>query len=147
MQYLKFIHLQNLNTMKVYESAYQIIYFFEDKKLLQKEWLLTTEYMPDPAFQSEVEKIAEMQEKYKATKFHDNTTNFAFPISPKLQTWVNETIFPRFITAGLMRYAIIVSQELIAQLSIEQTMEEENASKFQVKYFENPDKAHQWLAS
>lgn len=131
--------------MKVYQSDYQAIYFYEDKQLLQKEWNQTTENMSNEAFKAEVEKIAEMQEKYKATKFHDNTTNFDFPISPKLQTWVNETIFPRFIAAGLMKYAIIVSQELIAQLSIEQTMEENNASKFQVRYFDNIEKAHQWL--
>jgi hypothetical protein len=133
--------------MEVYKSNYQTINFFEEKKLLQKEWYPVTEEMSSATFQSEVEKIAELAEKHKAEKFHDNTSNFAFPISPELQTWVNESIFPRFIKAGLKKYAIIVSKEMIAQLSIEQTMEEDNASSFQVRYFDSPSKAQQWLES
>jgi hypothetical protein len=132
--------------MKVYESLYQVIFFDEDKKLLHKEWYIDTDTMPQDTFKIEVEKIAEIAEKYKPIRFHDDTTNFYFPISPKVQTWVNETIFPRFIKAGVMKYALIVSQELIAQLSIEQTMEESNAHKFQVKYFDDPEKAYEWLA-
>ena len=131
--------------MKAYESLFQTIFFYEDKGLLQKTWHITTEHMPDSIFKAEVEKIAEITEKYKPTKFHDNTTNFYFPIAPKIQTWVNEQIFPRFIAAGVKKYAIIVSKEVIAQLSIEQTMDESNAHQFQVRYFDDIEKAHQWL--
>ncbi len=133
--------------MEVYKSPYQTIRVYEDLKLLAKEWTPDTEYMSEQKFKEEVEKIAEAAEKYKVEKFHDNTTNFLFPISPALQTWVNESIFTRFIAAGLKKYALIVSKEMIAQLSIEQTMEEENASNFQVKYFDSPEKASQWLQS
>lgn len=133
--------------MEAYKSTFQTIRVYEDLKLLAKEWTTDTEYMSEQKFKEEVEKIAEVAEKYKVEKFHDNTTNFLFPISPELQTWVNESIFTRFIAAGLKKYALIVSKEMIAQLSIEQTMEEENASNFQVKYFDSPEKASEWLQS
>jgi hypothetical protein len=133
--------------MEAYKSAFQTIRVYEDLKLLAKEWTTDTEYMSEQKFKEEVEKIAEVAEKYKVEKFHDNTTNFLFPISPELQTWVNESIFTRFIAAGLKKYALIVSKEMIAQLSIEQTMEEDNASNFQVKYFDSPEKASEWLQS
>jgi hypothetical protein len=131
--------------MQVYKSDYQLIHVDVEKKLLKKEWYATTDTMKTPAFMREVEKIAELAEKYSVEKFHDDTTLFAYPIAPDVQTWVNEEIFPRFIKAGLKKYAIIVSKEMIAQLSIEQTMEENNASSFQVKYFDNPTKAQHWL--
>lgn len=133
--------------MEAYKSTFQTIRVYEDLKLLAKEWTTDTEYMSEQKFKEEVEKIAEVAEKYKVEKFHDNTTNFLFPISPELQTWVNESIFTRFIAAGLRKYALIVSKEMIAQLSIEQTMEEDNASNFQVKYFDSPEKASEWLQS
>jgi len=133
--------------MEAYKSNFQTIRIYEDLKLLAKEWTPDTEYMSEQKFKEEVEKIAEVAEKYKVEKFHDNTTNFLFPISPELQTWVNESIFTRFIAAGLRKYALIVSKEMIAQLSIEQTMEEENASSFQVRYFDSPEKASEWLQS
>ncbi len=131
--------------MQVYKSDYQSIYVDVAQKLLKKEWYATTDNMKTPTFMIEVEKIAELAEKYQVERFHDDTTLFSYPIAPDVQTWVNEEIFPRFIKAGLKKYAIIVSKEMIAQLSIEQTMEENNASSFQVKYFDNATKAQAWL--
>jgi hypothetical protein len=49
------------------------------------------------------------------------------------------------VQAGLRKYAIIVSQEMVAQLSIEQTMEESQASNFQVRYFDDSEEAMRWL--
>ncbi|HAI77152.1 MAG TPA: hypothetical protein DCM08_12985, partial [Microscillaceae bacterium] len=62
-----------------------------------------------------------------------------------LQSWVDQEIFPQFVQAGLRKYAIIVSQEMVAQLSIEQTMEESQASNFQVRYFDDSEEAMRWL--
>lgn len=45
---------------------------------------------------------------------------------------------------GAQKLAIIVSEDLIVQLSIEQTMEE-TESIFQTRYFGNQDSARKWL--
>lgn len=133
--------------MKNYTSTFQDIHIDESLKLLQKKWTGATADMSEETFKSEVEKIAQLAEQYHIEKFHDDTTNFYFVIMPRLQTWVNEQIFPRFINAGLRKYAIVVSEEMIAQLSIEQTMEEDNTNNFQVCYFDSAEKAKKWLLS
>ncbi|WP_250630257.1 hypothetical protein [Rhodoflexus caldus] len=131
--------------MKSYISIFQQIQIDESLKLLRKHWFAQTANMSENDFRSEVEKIAQMAELHRIEKVYDDTTNFHFIIVPRLQEWVNEKIFPRFIQAGLRKYAIIISQEMVAQLSIEQTMEEYNACSFQVKYFDNSEKAENWL--
>jgi len=47
--------------------------------------------------------------------------------------------------AGIKKIAFLVSAEMIAQLSIEQTLEESNASAFAVKYFDVEEDAKKWL--
>jgi hypothetical protein len=131
--------------MKHYISTFQQIQVDESQKLLRKHWFKESANMSEEDFRSEVEVIAQIAEQYRIEKFHDDTTNFGFVILPRLQEWVNEKIFPRFVQSGLRKYAIIISEEMIAQLSIEQTMEEDNADSFQVKYFNNSEKAVNWL--
>jgi hypothetical protein len=53
----------------------------------------------------------------------------------------NLHIFPRFIQARLRKYAIIVSEEIVSQPSIEQAMDEEQTGSFQVRYFDDSAKA------
>lgn len=130
--------------MELYNDRFQHISFMEEVGLLQKSWTTESDQMNEDTFQSEVTTIAEMIELQKPVGVCDDTTNFLYAITPELQTWVSEAIFPRFIAAGVKKYAIIVSSEMIAQLSVEQTMEEGNAA-FQVAYFDHVEKAMEWL--
>ena len=76
--------------------------------------------------------------------FHSK--NFEFTISPEIQKWIDEKIFPRYIKAGVKKFAYIMSSDMVAQLSIEQTMEEQQASQgFQTNYFDNEADARKWL--
>ncbi|MCS7017793.1 MAG: hypothetical protein RMJ87_07860 [Cytophagales bacterium] len=50
-----------------------------------------------------------------------DTRNFQFTIHTPLQTWVNEHI-PAMVCNGLQKLAIIMPQDLIVELSIQQTM-------------------------
>lgn len=131
--------------MTNYISAFQRIQIDESLRLLRKQWFAETANMSEAVFCSEVETIAQMAEQYQIEKLHDDTTNFHFIIVPRLQEWVNEKVFPRFIQAGLRKYALIVSEEIVVQLSIEQTMDEESTSSFQIKYFDDAEKATSWL--
>jgi len=131
--------------MQIYKSDFQEIEYFESEKMLRKAWYTTSENMEDEKFKIEVIKIAEKIEEVKPIRMCDVTTNFLYTISPDLQTWVDTDVFPRFIAAGLKRYAIIMSTEFVSQLSIEQTMEEGVGNQFQVQYFDSEDKAKEWL--
>ncbi len=75
----------------------------------------------------------------------DITTNFRFTIVPDVQTWVDKEVFPRFLAVGLKRYALIMSTQIVSQISIEQTMEEGAGNEFQTRYFDDEIEARKWL--
>ncbi|WP_338759374.1 hypothetical protein WAF17_11600 [Bernardetia sp. ABR2-2B] len=132
--------------MEIYKSDYQTINFDESKSLLSKSWTSKTEDLETDTFRKEVNKIAECAEEQNAKYILDDTRSFAFTITIELQSWVDNEVFPRFIAAGLKKYAIIVSKEFIAQLSIEQTMEGDKGTQtFEVQYFDNTEEAHNWI--
>ncbi|WP_291726475.1 hypothetical protein [Bernardetia sp.] len=132
--------------MEIYNSEYQTINFDKTKSILSKSWTSKTEDLDEDTFSSEVIKIAEYTEEYKVQYILDDTRDFTFTISVELQNWVDNEVFPRFIAAGLKKYAIIVSKEFISQLSIEQTMEGDAGSQsFEVQYFDNTEEANNWI--
>lgn len=132
--------------MEIYKSEYQTINFDESKSILSKSWTPKTEDLEADTFSAEVNKIAECAEKHQAKYIVDDTRDFSFTITIELQDWVDNKVFPRFIAAGLKKYAIIVSKEFISQLSIEQTMEGSTGSQsFEVLYFDNTEEAYRWI--
>jgi hypothetical protein len=70
--------------------------------------------------------------------------NFFFTISPELQEWHNENIFKLNSQIGLERMAILSSIDLIASLSIEQTLDNTDET-FQTRFFDNEEDALAWL--
>ncbi|WP_375562805.1 STAS/SEC14 domain-containing protein [Bernardetia sp. OM2101] len=132
--------------MEFYKSDYQTINFDESKSLLSKSWTPKSEDLETDTFHNEINKVVECAEKNNVKYILDDTRDFSFTITIELQSWVDNEVFPRFIAAGLKKYAIIVSKEFISQLSIEQTMEGEKGSQtFEVQYFDNTEEARNWI--
>jgi hypothetical protein len=86
-------------------------------------------------------------EKMPVKAFLIDSREFAFSVSPELQSWVAEHIISRAIALGLKKLAFMVSKEFIAQLSIEQTIEEGGDIPFQTQYFDELSKAKDWCES
>lgn len=130
---------------KVYESIYQKSYFDEKNSLLTHRWKpasinLTVEECKKELLQ-QVHLIEELHPKISIA----DTTSFFFTISIELQEWVDQEIVPRAIKAGLKKMAFLMSKEFIAQFSMEQTLNEQNAQKFISAFFATEDEALEWL--
>lgn len=98
-------------------------------------------------FKQELETQASLSEKYHPMRFLFHSKNFDYAISPDFQQWIDDNIFPRYIAAGVKKFAYIMSADMISQLSIEQTMEEKKAAAFETRFFENEEEAMEWLLS
>ncbi len=84
-------------------------------------------------------------EKYKPKRLIVDSQMFFFPITPDMQDWTNNTIFPRVLAAGLRKVAIILTPDIISQMALEQTMEENVALQFQIRYFDKESASRDWL--
>ncbi len=122
--------------MQLYKSKFVDISLSDNNMVITNDWFETTSEMSAEQYKQDMLKFAALAVAHKP-KFHlIKSVNFLFVITIQMQDWTNSTIFPQLIEAGIQKIAFLVSSEMIAQLSIEQTLDESNASAFAVKYFD-----------
>ena len=131
--------------MELFKSFFVVITISNDKQVITNDWFLTTETMSDEQYKADMLKFAELAKIYKPKYHLIKSVNFKYTIAIEMQDWTNNTIFPQLIEAGIKKIAFLVSSAMIAQLSIEQTLDESNADAFIVKYFDPEIDANNWL--
>ncbi len=119
----------------------------EKNQLLKAIWKEKSEEMDEERFKEINLLYLEYIEKYDVKGFMIDTGKFLFVISPELQTWVVENIISNLSIKGLRKLAMLTSEEFIAQLSIEQTMEEAPELHFSLAYFSEEEEANKWILS
>ncbi len=133
--------------MEVYQSKYLHLAYFAESKLIEMTWLPATVNMSDAEYKKELLNYLEITKELRPLKVIPDTREIQFVIHPELQEWTNQVIFPVGLSINLNQIAFVASQEMISQLSIEQTMEEENGTKFITRYFSNKEEAKAWILS
>ena len=133
--------------MEVYKSKYLHLAFFAEQELIEMTWLPSTDNMTEEEYKQEFLNYLDIILKVRPKKIIADTRNMFFSIVPELQEWTNQTIFPASLEMGLNKAAFVLSQEMIPQMSIEQTMEEHEGVKFTTRYFDDKEDAKEWLLS
>ncbi len=130
---------------RIYESKYYTIDYSVAKNIFEFRFKHTLA-MTWADFRAELIKQTELAFQYQPAYFFFDTKNFHFLITPEMQGWIDDNIFTKFIEAGVKKYAYLNSTEIIAQISIENTMDERIASiGFSTKYFNDETEAKKWL--
>lgn len=132
--------------MIVYESPYQRFEIFRNKRL-GVQTFFDTQYPDDAAYKSDM--IKGQTSAFAAFRPGEieyvlsDLRKFEYIITPELQEWHNERIFQKGIAYGMRKMALLVSPEFYAQMSVEQTMEEQ--SEVVYRYFRSEKDAMGWL--
>ncbi len=120
----------------------------EAQHLLWVEWMPQTADMSEDEYKKILITLVEFVNRHQVKYCLDDTLNFAYVIMPDLQEWTAIEFNTRLTSTNLQKVALITPKELIVSLSIEQTTDEigvTDRGKFTVKYFDNTNKAVQWL--
>ncbi|WP_448518757.1 STAS/SEC14 domain-containing protein [Rhodoflexus sp.] len=64
---------------------------------------------------------------------------------PHMQKWVAETLGSVCVAARVKKFAVVQPEDLIVQLSNEQTAEELSGIPFQYRFFQDFESAQRWL--
>lgn len=80
-----------------------------------------------------------------AEKYLINMSNFFFVVVDDDQKWVNENINGKIAINKNSKTGFVVSPELFASVSVEQTIEEDKGTQMNTKFFEKLDDAVSWL--
>lgn len=120
----------------------------EAQHLLWLEWMPKTADMSEDEYKEILITLVEFVNRHQVKYWLGDTLHFAYVIVPDLQEWTAVEFNTRLAATNLQKMALIIPKELIANLSVEQTtddMEATDMGKFTVQYFDNTDKAVQWL--
>ncbi len=130
----------------LYESRFLLIAFDEANAMLVIHW--QEQAMDVEEFEVEVRQIGEAALAHRPLRLLGNAQQLLFTMSPDIQHWHDTTIIPMYKAAGILWFAVVVSEDIFSQVSIEQTLESENAqTAFLIEYFDSDESAEKWLLS
>lgn len=133
----------------IYQSKYANHSFDESQNTMFTNWFIETADMDEKEFIIEMEAWLETTSKVKPEKIYDYCVNFVYPISPDEQVWMAHLLNPKWIALGVKKYAHIVPEEFITNLSVEQMFDEffqmNLPNQFEISHFSNEQVAKNWL--
>ncbi len=130
--------------MRVFNNNRLIIDFFEDRSYFKVKRIGTGE-IEEEEYKELMLKWAREIELFKPTYQLVNYFNFYRPIPQHLQLWINENLIGPAFRVGMKKVAFIISRDFYVQVSLEQTMQEKEGKKLELKYFDNEKDAEHWL--
>jgi len=127
----------------IFQTDKILISFDQEKKVC--EIALSHDFDEIELFKADLKKFLEIAAKHKAEKALWNLENFNITIGPELQAWIDDNINKAEVEMGISKEAFLVQDDLTAELSVEQTMDEAHAQGLQTKLFNNRNEAIDWL--
>ena len=138
---------------QVYTSLYVQHSFDASTRTFYTNWLPNTEAMQADDFKKEVEMWLSTSEEVQPLYIYDYCVDFLYPINPTEQVWMAHLLNPGWTNLGVLKYAHVVPEEFITNLSVEQMFEEfHNMSlkdQFEIRHFpeREAEEAKEWLKS
>ena len=132
--------------MEVQKSIFLIIDYDDVIKRISCIWQKESENMKDEEFITEMLKFRhEVETKKVVTAFID-MYNFKYSIVPKMQDWLNKNIHS-YVKMKNLRIAFLVSTDIFAKISVQQTHQQAEGKMLNIVYFEDKEQALNWLNS
>ncbi len=133
--------------MKLYETEFITISFEEKKSVITFSWTPATgsERFFDDEFTRELRAECENVEKTQAKFIIIDAREFMYPISPEIQTWIENEVYPLWASAGTKKIAVLLPKDLVAQLSVEQAIEENKEEAMISAFFDDTEPAYRWF--
>jgi hypothetical protein len=144
--------IQNLpNAEVLFQSKFSSHAYEPETKTMFTYWTEATEKMNQIEFQQEMQAWLKASEACQPDKIFDYCKGFIYPIDPDEQIWLAHLLNEGWVRLGVKKYAHIVPEELIANISTMQLFEEfENMKlpgQFVIEHFADEDEALAWLKS
>jgi hypothetical protein len=129
----------------MYQSEFKQIIWDDANRVIRQVWI-DTEALNDETLKNELLAYLRCVEEKKPDAILSFATNFHYGIIPEVQEWIGANILGPFGSHGVRSYAQIVSPDIFAQISIEQTLEENTApDAMRFSMFDSEASALAWV--
>jgi len=129
----------------LFKNEFVSIDYSTNKSLLTLSWSGENENIQKEVLKTIVIKFTELIIQLKPSKILVDHTNQKFIFSVDIQNWVADSVGAAASVSGVKKWAAIMPNELIIELSTEQTVEELSSKTFEIKYFRELNEAFLWL--
>lgn len=128
------------------DNKYFDSHFDEDLNLYELFWNEISEDMEDDEYKDLMREQRDtvIENGHTIEFFLLDNREFLFSMSPDLQEWQANEIFVKMVTPEV-KIAVLVSSDFIAQLSIEQAIEEHDNAGETTRYFDDEQEAREWI--
>lgn len=130
---------------QLHKTKYFLVFYEPENHLFHYVFNENTKDMSSEEYVDELKVFIRLVKEYKPKRVLGDMVNFKFTIIPETQEWVNENLFAVYKEIDFKKIAILLGSGLFESISIKQTMEEETTNSFQTAYFDDKDKAKDWL--
>ncbi len=131
--------------MEIYKNEYVKFIYDENNSLIIYYWSDKTEDMTDENYKSIILLGVDYVKKFKPKYLLADQKIQKFIVAPSLQVWNAKETLPQLFKAGIIKFAIIESEDIIVQIATEQTIEEDENKKYGLMFFENEEDAKRWF--
>ena len=133
----------------LHKSKFASHHYCDETKTLFSDWFQETGSMKEEDFKNEMEIWIKVSKECRPERIFDRCIDFTYPISPENQTWMAQLLNPGWIDAGVKKYAHLVPEEFIANLSVYQMFDEffemKLDNQFEIEHFSDEIDAFKWL--
>jgi len=129
-------------------NRFYSIAFDKEKHEVIIQWTSQTRHMGREEFRAVLTEILEAMKAFDGELFYyiADTRHFAYTLDEDDQKWSNDNFLAHLPALGIHHFAIVITPDIFAQISIEQTMEMVNPkSGLVTRYFEKAKDARIWF--
>lgn len=130
---------------ELYQDRYVRILMDTQCALLEKCWSGNTLDMSEDEFKAIGYQIIDFLKKYRPRYLLCDTSHFNYIILPDMQHWIDRHVAKTAVETGIVRMAYLASSDYIAQIAIEQSMDEIYAKAITSRCFTDEWQARSWL--
>lgn len=129
------------------DNEFTTVVLDDAKHMILLVWKEATQQLQTEDFKAIILELSDFIGKNKPAYYmtDDRKQNFVFSID--IQEWMAATIGKACAEAGVKKFAIIRSEDMIAELSSEQVVDESNELQlpFEAKLFASKEEAFDWF--
>lgn len=129
----------------LHESKFYKIEFDHQRELFRTTWTAETADMGSATMRKEITKCSELISVHKPKFFLGQDKKRMNSYVVEEQKWVATTFATASISVGLKKFAIVNPEELVVEMSTEQTVDEVSDLPFEVDFFDSEEEAMNWL--
>lgn len=134
--------------MKIYTSPYCEFLFEAKGRVLSMIWNKECGQLDEEGVKSEIGRILKYIDQYGVINVIVDSRNYQFRDNATIQSWIHQTYVPQLVDGGILKYAIVVHDQILKELKKSPDESEDDDDSFpRVEYFTRPDEAQNWIES